>query len=317
MGKYEPKKADRIRLKSSDSLDHAMRRIFASCHAHWLANEGAAAAGDDAEGLHQLRVGIRRFRSAISVFAGVLPADDVAWLRPKARATLNNLNAARDWDVFIIEMLPPVIEAPAAIFDAGTIASAARERRSEAYEVVRAMLASSEYRDLTNRVSAWVARAPWSGATGTDEAAFLEESVVSYADRVLAARFAKVLERDRDFASLAPDERHKLRIALKKLRYGVEFFAGLYERKSVAPFVKALKGLQDDFGRVNDIAVTERLMAELATAETSEDAAGGGGRLAMACGFVAGWWRRELARIEPKLHKDWQRFIGKRPFWGA
>ncbi len=47
----------------------------------------------------------------------------------------------------------------------------------------------------------------------------------------------------------SPEERHKLRIALKKLRYTTELFAGLYDADETKRFTQWLKRLQDKAGR--------------------------------------------------------------------
>ena len=63
---------------------------------------------EDTEWVHQMRVGTRRLRSCLSLMkpfcaaAKLEPATaEVKWL-----ATL--LGAARDWDVFVTETLPPL-----------------------------------------------------------------------------------------------------------------------------------------------------------------------------------------------------------------
>ena len=66
---------------------------------------------------------------------------------------------------------------------------------------------------------------------------------------------------------MGPQERHKLRIAVKKLRYAADFFVGLaHSRRTKARkrFSKELKSLQDALGKLNDIAVHEKLARQLA-----------------------------------------------------
>jgi inorganic triphosphatase YgiF len=67
------------RLTSSDTVDEAMAAIFASCYSQWLANQAAAIDGRDPEGVHQMRIGLRRLRSAFSVFRPLIPNGQLIW----------------------------------------------------------------------------------------------------------------------------------------------------------------------------------------------------------------------------------------------
>lgn len=70
--------------------------------------------------------------------------------------------------------------------------------------------------------------------------------------------------RGRHLDDLDPEERHRVRIAAKKLRYGAEFFAPLFPGKKAGKrhgaFGKALSDLQDHLGALNDIATGHELM---------------------------------------------------------
>ena len=113
-----------------------------------------------------------------------------------------------------------------------------------------------------------------------------------------------------DFAGLAPEERHRLRIALKKLRYATEFFDSGYKKKRTARYLAALKQLQDALGHLNDVAVAERLVG-------SHLERSGGDRVALAqgSGMVLGWLARGVAELEPQTRSAWQDFTARKPFW--
>jgi CHAD domain-containing protein len=66
-----------------------------------------------------------------------------------------------------------------------------------------------------------------------------ERPAVQLANQLLAQRERKALRRGREFESLTPPARHRLRIALKKLRYTAEFFASLYPRKRTNRYIEA------------------------------------------------------------------------------
>jgi CHAD domain-containing protein len=61
-------------------------------------------------------------------------------------------------------------------------------------------------------------------------------------------------------SELTPVERHKMRIAFKKLRYTLEFFSPLVSPKKLHPYLAALTHLQDQLGLINDHVTAETLI---------------------------------------------------------
>jgi CHAD domain-containing protein len=112
--------AVRPQLTASMSSDAALRAIVACCLAQILPNAADVAAGvGGAEHLHQLRVGLRRLRSALRVFGDGSKDTDAAWL-PQAAAIFSQLGATRDRDMITETVLPelrragsPLVELPA------------------------------------------------------------------------------------------------------------------------------------------------------------------------------------------------------------
>src|SRR6202035_5544358 len=72
-----------------------------------------------------------------------------------------------------------------------------------------------------------------------------------------------LLKLGRDFKRLSAQERHQLRIALKKLRYTAEFFRALYQKKREEAYSHALTPLQESPGRMNDVVVADYLLKRL------------------------------------------------------
>ena len=59
------------------------------------------------------------------------------------------------------------------------------------------------------------------------------------------------------------ERRHELRIAFKKLRYALEFFAPILPSKRLAKYQKSLETLQDLLGTLNDQVTASRLIKEM------------------------------------------------------
>ena len=101
-----------------------------------------------------------------------------------------------------------------------------------------------------------------------------------------------------------------MRIALKKLRYIVEFLESLFDETKVRTFANRLKSLQDFLGHANDVRVAYDLLDEFIE-KTDRDIRA----IDRAGGIVLGWHERGLADHEPKLrqHVRWVKHLN--PFW--
>ena len=129
------------------------------------------------------------------------------------------------------------------------------------------------------------------------------------APQLLDQRRRAAKKAGKDFSGQSPDERHKLRIALKKLRYTGELLGSLYDASQVHKFTERLKQLQDDLGHANDVRVGEDIVAELAR---EGDA---GADVAKAGRQVLDFHQQRLAKRERKVRKHLRRLFHTEPFW--
>ena len=102
-------KAPDLDLDRDISVPQAFREIVAAGLGHLLANQPAAGAGDP-EGVHQMRVAIRRLRSALVLFETHLEPHVTARFEAELKRFGRVLGEARDWDVFCLETLPKVMD---------------------------------------------------------------------------------------------------------------------------------------------------------------------------------------------------------------
>ena len=74
----------------------------------------------------------------------------------------------------------------------------------------------------------------------------------------------KVKKSGRNLVDADDGARHELRKEAKKLRYGTEFFASIFDRKRERQrhknFLRALKDLQEELGLLNDLASTSSVL---------------------------------------------------------
>ena len=295
-------------LDPADSVDQAMVAIFESCFSQWLANQAAAIDGRDPEGVHQLRVALRRLRSALAIFKKLIPDDELTWLKADARQAIGALGPARDWDVFQAELLAPVIEAR--LGDAGLIAlrTRARARGRAGYRRARRHLEGPDYTRFVLRFGEWLERRAWRQEGESERNKRLDRPIADFAGKLLEKRHKTVLDKGRHFANLTVDKRHELRIALKKFRYSMGFVKPLFEKARIKPFHVKAKALQDDLGLLNDVAIAQTLLADLLARPGKQD-------IRAAAGVVIGWHAHAVAAIEPDIRRDWKAFVTAQPFW--
>jgi inorganic triphosphatase YgiF len=304
--------AKRPDLAKDDDVDTAMAAIFRSCFDQWLANRAAALDGRDSEGVHQMRVGLRRLRSALSVFRKMIPEGQLAWLQPDAKNAINSLGPARDWDVFLGDLLAPVIEAR--IDDSGlkALRRKAETRRRQSHRRARQDLDDAEATRFALHFGLWLESAGWQQDRKGKPAKLAAQPLKTFAASVLNKRHGKVLSFGPRLADLSAESRHELRIAIKKLRYAVEFFGPVFDKTARKPYLKSLKNLQDDFGDLNDLAVAERLLEDLLARPGKRDDVK---TLHRAAGLVVGWHAHKLAAREIELIGAWDVFFGRSKFW--
>ncbi len=309
-------KAKKVQLEREQSTSDALGTILDNCLGQWLRNIGPAADGREIEGIHQLRIAVRRSRSALSIFAAALDeAERKSW-NERLKSVIEATGRARGLDVFVTQLLPPIAAAapPEAATAMAALARRAQAERAVAYDAARAFLRSDGHADLVLDWTSWVALERWRETADEAACAVLESPVIDLARPLLAKRHKRVRKLGRGFADLADDERHEVRLALKKLRYGVEFLGGLFPGKAARRYAKAAAALQDELGLLNDQAEARVLLEDLAARAPMRPAAERR-ELERGIGFVLGWQAESMAGRRAAATAAWEDFIAQRPFW--
>lgn len=267
-----PVKADAVSLAPGMAPLDAFRQIALSCLEHLQQNHRGALTSDDPEYIHQMRVAMRRLRAALRLFAPVLPEPLVESLRTPLVALGSQLGRTRDLDVLLDEITDPVLRAlpdePRLPALAGDITNRRYLARAEAI----ALLAAPDYgRNLLLALESLQAE-PTSTAVSIPLLSFAHERLrrLRKTLRYLAATAATD-----DPASL-----HALRIAVKRLRYALEFFAPLAPDRAMEGILKQLASIQDTLGQLNDLTNAGALLM---------DCAGDDPRLREAVTLIGGW----------------------------
>jgi triphosphatase len=255
------------------------------------ANARGAAAGRDPEYLHQLRVGVRRLRSALRAFRELLRRRRAEAIERAWRAMMKTLGNARDWDVFQRSV------------EAGALQPEADRHRAQAQRLARALVRSPRFRDALRQTFEWAQSRPWR------RYAEPAERLPHFARRALH-RLHKNLHkaaRDIDWREAAP--RHRVRIRVKRMRYGCDFFVTAFAHRQASSFLERLRTLQDILGEMNDIEVQRGLLRRMVPA-------GSPLRVVEAEAAVRARLAARERELIAALAPAWTAFESRRPFWG-
>jgi inorganic triphosphatase YgiF len=260
-----PYRAEKIALSKDAGCADAFRIIARSCLVQMVQNEALVRLTRDPDALHQMRVGLRRLRAAISLFRSQLLTDsESAEIRDNLRWAGQALGAARDLDV-LIERLRALEDGEP---DPAQLEDVVRHRE-EAYRELLETLESRRFMDVVLQTAAWIEAGTWSHSSEQGREEARDRPARDFARAELSRRFKRIRRLGKHLREGSDEERHELRIRIKKLRYGTEFFASLFPsgkaKKRRKSFSGILEDLQERLGELNDLAVGGSLALPLPT----------------------------------------------------
>lgn len=284
-------------------VDDAVAVLLGDCLAQFTRNWPVAASGDATEAVHQMRVSMRRLRAALKFFHRAFPSPEFERFRAEARRIASAMGEARDWDVFVeMAQAGPLEHFP----DAPGLAALLGHARANAgagHAATAALIDEPATTRFVLELDEFAARRGW-----RDDAhpALLGEPVSDFAARVLDRLDRKARTLGRRLERLDVAQRHKLRIALKSLRYAADFFGHLFRpRADVRRFGRKAAELQDILGQLNDAALVSQMLARLEPE---------GAAPSHAAGLIAGWYGRGGVD-DAALRAAWKSFRKADRYW--
>jgi len=282
--------------------------VVASCLDQMLPNASEIAAGStDEEQIHQLRIGIRRLRTALRELAG-LDADtsrfDAAAWEPPLVDAFRALGELRDREQVVKLAQPRLRDAGAPEVDplVGDASDAAAAPAPTPGDIVRA----AAFQDVLVSLIGFTAVAPES----TGPAPLAADAALQLLRERLQRLHKQAVRDGRRFESLATEHQHRARKRLKRLRYLAEFAAPLFaeaeggkkKKDAAGRYLKALRPAQDALGAFNDEAVALALYREVASRDPR-------------AWFAVGWFSARRAAGATACREALER-IGEAPrFW--
>ena len=294
----------------------AFTMIGRACLRHLVANT-TATINRDVEALHQMRVALRRLRASISLFSDFLDDDKINMIKTELRWLAREFGPARNVDTLTLEVIKPLRKQYRKEPGLVSIGRMFGRQRLKCYRRVRETVQSARFRKLVLDTAEWIEAGPWSTLPLTR--ARRETPIEIYAAEQLLHRFKKVRRKGVKIAELSPDQLHRLRIQVKKLRYAVEFFFNLYSGKKLEKrrkkVLSSLMQLQTVLGRINDIITHKGLFTDIIANPRRGLTARQNHQRAYAAGLIIGDQQAQIQGLLDRAHKAYLRFNNVKAFW--
>jgi inorganic triphosphatase YgiF len=300
-GQAVPQRAELPHLEADHTCSHALDLLVQSAADQIAANRTAVLETEDPDAAHQLRIGLRRLRSALLAFRPVSDTTVGRELERHAQVLARSVGALRDADVLIEEIYAPV--AGTLRHDPGLagLREALLAHRVRMRDRVRSELCGQQWSVLQLYLALWPRAIEGGGE--------LSVPVSKFARLALKKRWRKVADSGACLDDLDVVQRHAMRKALKTLRYTAEFFAGLYPTHATRRFIKEIRNLQEEFGYLNDVVAAERLTT-ICRERCSDNC-----EAQRAAGFILGWHNAHAAHAWKDAHKGWRKLNALPRFW--
>jgi CHAD domain-containing protein len=290
-------KSTSLVLGRSVTVEDGFRIIFTDCLQQIQRNAISVVESSDIESLHQMRVGLRRLRTAMRLFAPWMHCPES--LRVELGWLDGELGAARDADVLADGTLVKIIEACplqadlAALKDVAlTIAMHKRQQAADA-------VSSERYMHLMHTLGEWCEHAGWQASLDRKGIKALARPLRRHAPRILMRRHEALIKRGKKLAHATPQQLHQVRIAAKKARYATLFFQSFLDAKPANRYLKRLGALQDVMGWLNDATSADRLLGEIETSHPD---------MARSASFARGYLCAVREQDRAGLERLWKRF---------
>jgi CHAD domain-containing protein len=249
-------------LTAQNSITQAGRRIFRTQWEKLRACEAAVRLGEDIEAIHDMRVASRRMRSAFRLLRAYYTNKELKGLLKPLRELARTLGAVRDWDVLLWNARAYAETLPTEQHSAFTpLLSAWDAQRAQAHQAVVAFLSRKRYAQWLLRMQPFVTLETSSAAPRVCEVVPL-----LIWEHYQDVRHYEVLIDDAPLTTL-----HELRIACKRLRYALEFFAAVLGEPTKS-LIKTLAQAQDQLGELHDADVASHIVADFNARQASDEA---------------------------------------------
>lgn len=257
-----PMKMPAVLLHKHQTPLAAFKALAFACIAQWQGNAGGAANSDDPEFVHQLRISQRRLRALLRLFKPILPQDWFVYWNKTLADNARLFSEVRDLDVMSDELLPALRLLP----------ETDHWHFPELHQLVikqrdLARHALMEHPDLQRQGRLILMLVTELHALESPD--HEDETLKSFVKQQLKSLRQRVHKRYRKALKGDLADLHQLRIALKPLRYALEFFMTILPAGKTLPEYDSVVTAVRALGQVNDMAMASRILTGLTSADTS------------------------------------------------
>jgi len=294
---WMPRNAKPIALVADMSASQGLRCVMAECLDQIIRNAAVLAeidtfgfhALDTTEHVHQLRVGIRRMRTAWSLFKNLCELPTQAQT-DGIKKYFALLGGSRDNNVLLNDLLPLLLEA-------GQPALTLQEQVVEDH--ASSVAQDPLFQSWMVQMSAFVhSPAPSSGLS-------IPSVHPQRLSKIILPKLRqwhrKILKEGIHFAELGTEARHELRKRVKKLRYALQFTDALLAHKQLKPYLKELSKVQNILGEMNDLTNAKDKFTALRDSQPS-------------AWFACGWITYKLAQLQTDAENAFRK-LSSNPYW--
>ncbi|MEI9941883.1 MAG: CHAD domain-containing protein [Pseudomonadota bacterium] len=305
--------AERIALHRKATVAQAFVVVSLSCLRQVALNQAGVCSGCSGA-VHQMRVGLRRLRAALSLFKGAFHPAEVAELKLELAWLTEQLGPARDYQVLLELHERRHTRSSSANEGQQELAIELTRRRNEALARAREAARSERTRHLIAATAVGLVSHADSTSYEKQRHAEFNQPISSLARNAFERRIRRILQCIDLLPTLSLAQRHALRIRVKKLRYATEFFATLFPhtQRARCRFTARLVALQNVLGQLTDLAVHERLAASMLASEPHGAAQR---RMASALGVLTDYEGARTKKLFAKANKEAVRLANTPEFW--
>lgn len=241
-----------VKLKPDNCIGEEIKKIYARLL--WIVEQNEKAIIEDLDPyfLHDLRVAIRKTRCLLKQFKSIFPQNKTQQFKKDFANITKHTNQLRDLDVFIQQKEAYHEELPQKQWETlEPLFEKLHSKRQHEYKTTVDLLNSHQYLALKKRWQNYLKNNDNSKEKGK---LYIEPTQVAAKSKIKKAH-RKVIKAGAEMNSKSSDKDfHALRIKCKNLRYLLESFQNLFDKKIISNLMKQLKSLQDNLGAANDIS---------------------------------------------------------------
>lgn len=293
-----------VEVAGNATTAEAFHAIVGTALHHLIANV-AAAAQSDSEGVHQVRVAVRRLRSALVLFEPHLHARRIRTFNSELRRIGQIFGVARDWDVFVLQTLASAATEVPHDGEIDELRAVAETYRAAAHRSVCAELGGARSTRLILAMASWIEDGVHKPTLLGD--ASMAEPISDIAPHLLERMLQEVVRLGHGLDDASIEELHHLRRAVKRLRYSVEFLSGLHPRHQVRNYLDLCQELQERLGAVTDTAVATAMLERLQRKRRR--------RFEQIIDMISKWNDLRSRQAHHHITRAWHRFHSTEPYW--